>query len=182
MRLKEYAAQVPPEQYQKMTWPDQDEPRTVYVHVVHTRVCKLCTCQNVIARFALVCPLKAVRYWGPGDLDGPRVRGDAPTLLAHIAACWDIEILFGVAKDLLGLDRYTSWVPSLICASDARHAACAFLDQEHARLQHDQHVHVTIGDARREVQRSYWWHVVDWIHQQFLSGVTPDALHALLVA
>jgi hypothetical protein len=41
MRLNDYAAQVPPEQYQKMTWPDHTEPRTVYVHVVRTRVRKL---------------------------------------------------------------------------------------------------------------------------------------------
>ncbi|MGQ9851028.1 MAG: hypothetical protein ACUVSU_13365, partial [Aggregatilineaceae bacterium] len=30
MRLDEYAAHLKPEQYQKMTWPDQGEPHTVY--------------------------------------------------------------------------------------------------------------------------------------------------------
>lgn len=178
MRLNEYAAQVPPEQYHKLTWPDQGEPRTVYVHVVRTRVRKLYTCQVVIARFALDCPLKAVRYWASSDLDA-----DTPTLLQHIATRWDIEVLFGDAKDLLGLDQYQLMDATAILRFwTLVMAAYAFLDEERARLQHDQHAHVTIGDARREVQRWHWRHVVDWIHQQFLSGVTPDELHPLLVA
>jgi hypothetical protein len=61
-------------------------------------------------------------------------------------------------------------------------AAYVFLDEERARLHHAQRTHVTLGDARREVQRWHSRHVVDWIHQQFLSGVTPDELHPLLVA
>jgi hypothetical protein len=178
MRLDEYAAHLSPEQYQKMTWPDHTEPRTVYVHVVRTRVRKLYTCQIVIARFALDCPLKAVRYWASSDLDA-----DAPTLLAHIAARWDIEVLFGDAKDLLGLDQYQLMDATAILRFwTLVMAAYAFLDEERARLQLQQHAHVTIGDARREVQRCHWRHVLDWIHQQFSSGVTPDDLHTLLVA
>ncbi len=101
MRLDEYAARLKPEQYHKLTWPSQEDPRTVYVHVVHTRVRKLYTCQVVITRFALDCPLKAVRYWASSDLDA-----DAHTLIDHIATRWDIEVLFSDAKDLLGLDHY----------------------------------------------------------------------------
>jgi hypothetical protein len=65
MRLNESAARLKPEQYQKTTWPDQGAPRAVYVHVVRTRMRKLYTCQVVIARFTLECPLKAMRYWRP---------------------------------------------------------------------------------------------------------------------
>jgi hypothetical protein len=178
MRLKEYAAHLSPEQYQKMAWPGQDEPRTVYVHVVRTRVRKLYTCQVVIARFALDCPLKAVRYWASSDLDA-----NASTLIAHIATRWAIEVLFSDAKDLLGLDQYQLMDATAILRFwTLIMAAYAFLDEERARLQHEQPAHVTIGDARREVQRWHWRHVVDWIHQQVLSGVTSDALHTLLVA
>jgi hypothetical protein len=74
-----------PDQYQLMTWPSQDEPREVYVHVVRTRVRKLYTCQLVIARYALDCPLKAVRYWASSDLEA-----DASTLVHHITTRWDI--------------------------------------------------------------------------------------------
>jgi SRSO17 transposase len=179
MRLDEYAAHLPPEQYQKMTWPSQvDEPRTVYVHVVRTRVRKLYTCQVVITRFALDCPLKAVRYWASSDLDA-----DVPTLLHHIAARWDIEVLFSDAKALLGLDHYQLMDATAILRFwTLVMAAYAFLDEERARLHLEQHTHVTLGDARREVQRGHWCHVVDWIHQQFLSGVTPAELHSLLAA
>lgn len=178
MRLNEYAAHLKPEQYQKMTWPDQGEPRTVYVHVVRTRVRKLYTCQVVIARFALDGPLKAVRYWASSDLDA-----DVPTLLGHIATRWDIEVLFGDAKDLLGLDQYQLMDATAILRFwTLVMAAYAFLDEERARLHQERHAHITIGDTRREVQRWHWRHVVDWIHQQFLSGVSPDELHTLLVA
>ncbi len=179
MRLDEYAAHLLPEQYQTMTWPSQgDEPRTVYVHVVRTRVRKLYTCQVVVARFALDCPLKAVRYWASSDLEA-----DSPTLLHHIAARWDIEVLFSDAKDLLGLDHYQLMDATAILRFwTLVMAAYAFLDEERDRLHRERHAHITLGEARREVQRWHWRHVVDWIHQQCLSGVTPVELHTLLAA
>jgi hypothetical protein len=178
MRLDEYAAQLLPEQYQKMTWPSQEEPRTVYVHVVRTRVRKLYACQVVITRFALDCPLKAVRYWASSDLDA-----DAPVLLHYMATRWDIEVLFSDAKDLLGLDHYQLMDATAILRFwTLVMAAYVFLDEQRQRLHQERHVHITLGDARREVQRWHWCHVVDWIHQQFLSGVTPVELHTLLAA
>jgi SRSO17 transposase len=179
MRLDEYTAQLRPDQYQPMIWPSQgDEPRTVYVHVVHTRVRKLYTCQVVIARFALDCPLKAVRYWASSDLDA-----DLPTLLHHIAARWDIEVLFGDAKALLGLDHYQLLDATAILRFwTLVMAAYAFLDEERARLHDEGQCRITLGDARREVQRCHWHHVLDWIHHQSLSGVTLAELHSLLIA
>jgi hypothetical protein len=178
MRLDEYAARLKPAQYQKMTWPSQEDPRTVYVHVVRTRVRKLYTCQVVITRFALDCPLKAVRYWASSDLDA-----DATTLIDHIAARWDIEVLFSDAKDLLGLDHYQLMDATAILRFwTLVMAAYAFLDEERDRLHRERHAHITLGETRREVQRWHWRHVVDWIHQQFLSGVSPTELHALLAA
>jgi len=177
-RLDEYAAGLSPEQYQKVAWPSQDEPREVYVHVVRTRVRKLYTCQLVIARYALDCPLKAVRYWASSDLDA-----DTATLLHHIAARWDIEVLFGDTKDLLGLDHYQLMTSTAIVRFwTLVMAAYLFLDEERARLRDQRQAHVTLGDARREVQRCHWYHLLDWIHQQFSSGVTPDELHTVLAA
>jgi hypothetical protein len=179
MHLDEYAAQLRPEQYQKLIWPSQgDEPRTVYAHVVCTRVRKLYTCQVVIARFALDCPLKAVRYWASSDLDA-----DGTALIDHIAARWNVEVLFSDAKDLLGLDQYQLMDATAILRFwTLVMAAYAFLDEERAHLHRKRHAHVTLGDARREVQRRHWQHLLGWIHQQFLSGVTPAELHPLLVA
>jgi len=176
--LNDYAASLSPDQYQKMTWPSQDEPREVYVHVVRTRVRKLYTCQLVIARYALDCSLKAVRYWASSDLDA-----DPVTLLNHITTRWDIEVLFSDAKDLLGLDQYQLMTSTAIIRFwTLVMAAYAFLDEERARLREAQHAHVTLGDARREVQRWHWRHVLDWLHQQFSSGITPAELFPTLAA
>ena len=60
--------------------------------------------------------------------------------------------------------------------------AYVFLDEERARLRETQQTHITLGDARREVQRCHWRYLLDWIHQQFSSGVTPNELHPLLAA
>ena len=177
-RLDEYAAGLSPDQYQKVQWPSHDEPREVYVHVVHTRVRKLYTCQLVIARYALDCPLKAVRYWASSDLEA-----DTATLLYHITTRWDIEILFSDTKDLLGLDHYQLMTSTAIIRFwTLVMAAYAFLDEERTRLRDAQQAHVTLGDARREVRRWHWRHLLDWIHQQFSSGVTPDELFPTLAA
>ena len=61
-------------------------------------------------------------------------------------------------------------------------ATYVFFDEERARLRDERQAHVTLGDARREVQRWYWRHLLDWIHQQFLSGVMPDELFPTLIA
>jgi len=177
-RLDEYAAGLSPEQYQKMEWPSQGEPREVYVHVVRTRVRKLYTCQLVIARYALDCPLKAVRYWASSDLEA-----DATTLLHHITARWDIEVLFSDTKDLLGLDHYQLMTATAIIRFwTLVMAAYAFLDEERVCLRLTRQAHFTLGDARREVQRWHWRHLLDWIHQQFSSGVTSDELFRTLAA
>ena len=161
-----------------MQWPSQDEPREVYVHVVRTRIRKLYTCQLVIARYALDCPLKAVRYWASSDLDA-----DTATLLHHITTRWDIEVLFSDTKDLLGLDQYQLMTsPAIIRFWTLVMAAYAFLDEERAHLRETQQAHVTLGEARREVQRWHWRHLLDWIHQRFSSGVTSDELFSTLAA
>jgi len=177
-RLDEYAASLSPDQYQKTRWPSQDDPREVYVHVVRTRIRKLYTCQLVIARYALDCPLQAVRYWASSDLEA-----DPATLLQQITARWDIEVLFSDAKDLLGLDQYQLMQATAIVRFwTLVMAAYLFLDEERARLRDERQAHVTLGDARREVQRWHWRHLLDWIHQQFSSGITPEELFQLLAA
>ena len=136
------------------------------------------TCQLVIARYALDCSLKAVRYWASSDLDADRL-----TLMPHITARWDVEVLFSDTKDLLGLDQYQLMTATAIVRFwTLVMAAYVFLDEERARLRNERQVHVTLGDARREVQRCHWQHLLDWIHLQFSSGVTPDELTPVLVA
>jgi SRSO17 transposase len=143
-RLDEYATQLTAEQYQKVTWPNQCEQREVYVHVVRTQVRKLYTCQVIIARPTLDCPPDEVRYWASSDLEA-----DPLTLVQHVAARWTIEVFFGDAKDLLGLDHYQLMSATAILRFWTLVAAAyAFLDEERARLRDEWHRHVTIGETR----------------------------------
>ncbi len=57
--------------------------------------------------------------------------------------------------------------------------AYVFLEEECQRLQEQRHHHVTIGQARREIQRRHRRHVLDWLHGQFQSDIEPDSLYEL---
>jgi hypothetical protein len=177
--LSAYAAGLTDADYQLMPWPSHgDELRQVWVHVVQTRGRKLYRCQVVIARDSLETPVKEARFWASSDL-----AATPATLLGHIAARWDIEVLFADGKELLGLDQYQVMSSTAIVRFwTLALAAYAFLEEERARLRDAWQRPVTIGDARREVQRVHWCHLMTWMHQQFQLGVTPQALSERLAA
>lgn len=175
-RASDYTAQLPESDYQRVKWPGSAQE--VYVHVVTTPVRKLYQCQVVIVRQSLDAPLSQTRYWASSDLEA-----DLPTLLTHIATRWKIEVLFGDGKEELGLDHYQLmstlaivrfWTLALL--------AYVFLEEERARLQEQWQRPVTIGEARREIQRRHRRRVLDWLHDQFQSGVQPDSLYDLFAA
>lgn len=115
--------------------------------MVSTRVRTLYRCQVVLVRESLEAPLKEARYWASSD-----ITADAATLLAHIAARWDIEVLFADGKELLGLDQYQLMSSvALVRFWTLVLAAYAYLDEERARLRQHWQRPVTIGEARREV-------------------------------
>ncbi len=98
-RLCDYTTKLSASDDVQLKWPKSDED--VYVHVVTTRVRKLYSCQVVIVRQSLDAPLSQTRYWASSALEAsPQI------LLWHIAARWDIEVLFGDGKEELGLDQY----------------------------------------------------------------------------
>src|SRR2546426_3266387 len=100
------------------------------------------------------------------------------TLLLHIAARWDIEVLFGDSKEELGLDQYQLMsAVAIVRFWTLAMLAYVFLEEERHRLQQQWQCHVTIGQARREIHRRHRRHVLDWLHGQFQSGVEPDVLY-----
>jgi len=148
------------------------------VHVVTTRVRKLYCCQVVIVRQSLDAPLSQARYWASSDLEA-----DPATLLMHIAAWWDIEVLFGDGKEELGLDQYQLMsAVAIVRFWTLAMLAYVFLEEECHRLHGQWQRHVTIGEARREIQRRHRRHVLDWLHGQFQSGIEPDSLYELFSA
>ncbi len=176
--LAEYTAGLGQEAYTLVVWPNQSGARSVYVHVISTRVRKLYRCQVVIVRESLETPVAEARYWASSDLEA-----DLERLVGHIALRWDIEVLFGDTKGELGLDQYQV----MSAAATVRFwtlvlAVYTFLDEERARLSQAWQRHVTIGEARREVQRMHRRHLIDWMYAQFQAGVEPEALYDQLAA
>lgn len=177
-RLSEYAADLQDEDYVRLLWPRGEEPETVCVHVVSTRVRKLYCCQVIIVRRSLHEPLSQARFWASSDLKASPER-----LLEHICARWDIEVLFADGKEELGLDQYQLMsATALVRFWSLALLAYAFLDEERARLQQQWQRPVTIGETRREIQRIHRRQFLLWLRQQFQQGITDESLFELLAA
>jgi hypothetical protein len=177
--LREYAAALTAADYQQVTWPSQEaEPRQVWVHVVQTRVKKLYRCQVILVKETLDAPVKQVRYFASSDL-----TADAHTLVGHLAARWAVEVLFADGKELLGLDQYQVMsADAIVRFWTLAWTAYCYLDEERVRLRQEWQRHVTVEDARREVQRRHWHHLILWMHQQFRAGVAPQTVFERLAA
>lgn len=175
-KLSDYLASLSAEDFVQVSWPRGDKP--VFVHVVSTRVRKLYCCQVVLVRHSLSAPLSQARSWASSDLEA-----DPETLLAHISARWDIEVLFADGKEELGLDQYQLMsAHALVRFWTLAMLVYLFLEQEQHRLGLAWQRPVTIGEARREIQRRHRYQVLVWLHQQFLSGVHPDQLVDMFAA
>jgi hypothetical protein len=175
-QLSDYVAGLSEQDYVQMLWPRSG--KTVYVHVLTTSVRKLYRCQGVIVRHSLAAPLSQARFWASSDLEG-----DVGTLLAHIAARWDIEVLFGDSKEELRLDHYQVMTATAILRFwTLAMLAYVLLEEEQHRLQQQWQRPVSIGEARHEIQRRHRRSLLLWLFEQFQSGVQLDSLFSLLAA
>ena len=146
--------------------------------VVTTRVRKLYRCQVVIVRQSLEAPRWQARWWASSDLEA-----DAATVLVHSATRWDIEVLFGDGKEELGVDQYQLMsVRAIVGFWTLAMLADVFLEEERHRLQTQGQRQVSIGEAGREIQRRHRRQVLDWLHEQFQSGIEPDSWYELFSA
>jgi DDE superfamily endonuclease len=175
-KLSEYLLSLTEQDFVQTCWPRGG--KTVYVHTVTTSVRKLYRCQIVIVRQTLSAPLSQARYWASSDLEA-----NTEALLAHISARWEIEILFGDGKEELGLDHYQLMNASAILRFwTLALLAYLFLEEEQQRLRVLWQRPVTIGEARREIQRRHRRRLLVWLHHQFLSGLQPESLFELFAA
>lgn len=128
-------------------------------------------------RESLAGGAEAVRYWASSDL-----AADAATLVGHIATRWSIEVLFADLKEL-GLDQY-----QVLSAPGVERwwtlvlASYVFLEEQRARLLAECGEYVTIGAARRAMQRLHQRHLLNWLFMRFQHGAQPDDVAALLAA
>ncbi|TMD66906.1 MAG: hypothetical protein E6I91_08305 [Chloroflexi bacterium] len=175
-KLSDYLADLTEQDDVPLPWPRSG--KMVYVHVVNTSVRKLYRCQVILVRHSLDAPLSQARYWASSDLEA-----DPETLLTHISARWDIEVLFGDSKEELGLDHSQLMSASAIVRFwTLAMLAYVFLEEEQQRLRVSWQRPVTIGEARREVQRRHRRGLLEWLHQQFLSGVPLETLFDVFAA
>jgi hypothetical protein len=175
-KLSEYLASLTEQDFVQTCWPRGG--KKVYVHTVTTSVRKLYRCQIVIVRHSLDAPLSQARYWASSDLEA-----DTEALLTHISARWDIEVLFGDGKEELGLDHYQLMSASAILRFwTLALLVYVFLEEEQQRLRISWQRPVTIGEARREIQRRHRRRLLEWLHHLFLSGVHPETLFDLFAA
>jgi hypothetical protein len=133
---------------------------------------KLYRCQVLVVRESLDAPVAQARCWASSDL-----AADLPTLVGHAAARWEVEVLFGDAKELLGLDQYQLLSATAIVRFwTLVLAAYGCLEEEQARLRRGGDGPVTIGDARAALHRAHQRHLLGWLHEQFQAGATPHEL------
>jgi len=179
LSLDAYAKRLKEADYQEALWPRQDgNGRTVYVHVIRTQVQNLERVQVILVREKRDGKLTEPRFWASSDLEA-----DVATLLGHLAARWDIEVLFADTKELLGLDQYQVMsARALLRFWTLVLAAYVFLEEQRAVLEQDWQRSVSIGQTQQEVQRVHWFHLITWMQQQLRAGQTPATLFRELAA
>ncbi len=103
-------------------------------------------------------------------------------LVKHIATRWEIEVFFEDTKDVLGIDHYQLMTTAAVIRFwTLVMAAYVFLDEQRTRLSLEQEQPVSIGEARRSIQRTHACHLIDWIYLQFSQGRPPGTLYKALV-
>lgn len=176
--LDDYAGTLADDDYQPLVWPRQDgEGRTVYVYTATKTIQKLGRVQLLIVREKRDGKLTAPRFWASSDR-----KADARALIAHVAARWDIEVLFADAKELLGLDHYQLMsAVALVRFWTLVLTAYVFLEEQRALLEHEWRP-VSIGQAVHEIQQVHWFHFLTWMQHQFRADHNPATIFRQLAA
>jgi SRSO17 transposase len=179
LRLDAYAKRLSDKDYQQLAWPRQDgEGRMVLVHVVTTVVQKLGRLQLLVVREKPGDKMSEPRFWASSDL-----KADTDTLVGHLAARWQIELLFADTKELLGLDQYQLMsAQALVRFWTLVLTAYVFLEEQRAQLEQAWRRPVSIGQTQLEVQRVHWFHLIAWMSHLLQAAHTPATLFRELAA
>lgn len=168
---------LPDSAYVPWVWPRNHEHQ-VWVHTVTSAVKSLYRCQLIVIRQDLDDPLSAARFWASSDLNA-----DVEQLLAHISSRWDIEVFFEDVKELFGIDHYQLMsAQGLLRYWSLCWIAFSFLEEHRCTLQNQWQRHVTLGEAKRDVQQCHHRLLVQWITDHAAQGTTGEQIYALLAA
>ncbi|GHO49767.1 hypothetical protein KSX_79300 [Ktedonospora formicarum] len=174
-RLCAYDESLPDAAFVPYAWPRNPEHR-VWVHVLNSSVKSLYRCQLIIIRQHLDDPVSRTRFWASSDL-----QADVEQLLTHISCRWDIEVFFEDVKELLGIDHY-----QLMSAQGLQRywslcwIAFSFLEEHRGSLQTQRQRHVTLGEAKRDLQHIHHCLLVAWITDHARQGATSEHIADLL--
>lgn len=175
--LPDSVESLPDAAFVPCAWPRNAEHQ-VWVHVVSSSVKSLYRCQLIIIRQHLDDPVSRTRFWASSDL-----QADVELLLTHISSRWDIEVFFEDVKELLGIDHY-----QLMSAQGLQRywslcwIAFSFLEEHRVWLQTQWQRHVTLGEAKRDLQQIHHRLLVAWITEYVLQGTTSEHIADLLAA
>lgn len=178
--VSQYTGNLAAEEYQEVAWPHEDgSSRLIYVHLVRTLVKHLGACQVLIVRERLNQPLKEARYWATSELEA-----DTATVVSWAAQRWAIETFFADVKEVLGTDQYQlRSAQGLIRFWHLAFLAYCYLEGQRAALVAEgANPQLTIGQTRWHQQKRHRRLLLEWIHERFKDGQTPEQVDQLLAA
>ena len=169
MRVDDFADELPAEQFQAVGWPSLEGERTVYAHLVRTRVKKLGACQVLIVKPSAAAAADQARFFIT-----TRLKDTLEQVVQAAALRWTVETLFADFKELMGSDHY-----QLRSALAIRRfwalgfCLYQFLDRLRLRLSRLQKRHVTLGETISWLRERQHNRMIVWICFLVADGVSP---------
>ena len=166
MRLDDFAAELPADQFQPIQWPSQEGEVVVYVYLMRTRVKKLGVCQVLIVKPTTESNGDQARFYMTTRLEDPLEQ-----VVQTVALRWGVETFFADFKELMGSDQYQLHSAEAILRFWAL-GLCLYqyLDSLRHRLERLNHRHVTLGETLAWLRQRHEDLRVNWICTLTISG------------
>jgi len=176
MRLDDFAAELPADQFQPIQWPSQEGEVVVYVYLMRTRVKKLGVCQVLIVKPTTESNGDQARFYMTTRLEDPLEQ-----VVQTVALRWGVETFFADFKELMGSDQYQLHSAEAILRFWAL-GLCLYqyLDSLRHRLERLNHRHVTLGETLAWLRQRHEDLRVNWICTLTISGFQPRSIRAAL--
>jgi hypothetical protein len=176
MRLDDFVAELPTDQFQPIQWPSQEGQVILYVSLVRTRVKKLGACQVLIVKPTAEASGDQARFYITTCLDDTLEQ-----VVQTVALRWRVETLFADFKELMGSDQYQVHSAEAILRFWAL-GLCLYqyLDSLRHRLERLNDRHVTMGETLAWLRQRHEDLRVNWICQLVSLGVQPLLIRTVL--
>ena len=176
MRLDDFAAELPADQFQPIQWPSQEGEVVVYVYLMRTRVKKLGVCQVLIVKPTTESNGDQARFYITTRLEDPLEQ-----VVQTVALRWGVETFFADFKELMGSDQYQLHSAEAILRFWAL-GLCLYqyLDSLRHRLERLNHRHVTLGETLAWLRQRHEDLRVNWICLQASRGVQTPLIQTAL--